>query len=64
VLKQSSALTIDVSYLPGWSPGWRFILCGKVLKVARYLKHLDIEHEAPAKAPPRYQEESFEFSAI
>jgi len=40
------------------------MLYAKVLKVARYLKHLDIEHEAPAKAPPRYQEESFELGAI
>ena len=33
-------------------------------EVARYLKHLGIEHEAPARAPPLYQEESFEFDAI
>ena len=33
-------------------------------EVARYLKHLGIEHEAPARAPPRYQEEPFEFGAI
>jgi len=26
--------------------------------------HLGIEHEAPARAPPRYQEEPFEFGAI
>ncbi len=28
-----------------------------------YLKHLGIEHEAPARAPPRYQEEPFEFGS-
>ena len=33
-------------------------------EVARYLKHLGIEHEAPARAPPRYQEEPFEFGTI
>ena len=33
-------------------------------KVARYLKHLGIEQEAPARAPPRYQEEPFEADAI
>jgi hypothetical protein len=33
-------------------------------EVARYLKHLGIEHEAPARAPPRYQEESFEFGSV
>ena len=32
-------------------------------EVARYLKHLGIELEAPARAPPRYQEESFEFDS-
>jgi hypothetical protein len=32
-------------------------------EVARYLKHLGIEHEAPARAPPRYQEESFDFDS-
>jgi hypothetical protein len=32
-------------------------------EVARYLKHLGIEHEAPARAPPRYQEEPFEFGS-
>jgi len=32
-------------------------------EVARYLKHLGIEHEAPARAPPRYQEEPFEFDS-
>ena len=30
-------------------------------EVARYLKHLDIEHEAPARAPSRYYERPFEF---
>ncbi len=30
-------------------------------EVARYFKHLGIEHEAPARATPRYQEEPFEF---
>ena len=33
-------------------------------EVICYLKHLAIEHEAPVRAPPRYQEESFEFDAI
>jgi len=33
-------------------------------EVARYLKHLGIEHEAPARAPPRYQEEPFELGTI
>jgi hypothetical protein len=33
-------------------------------EVARYLKHLGLEHEAPARAPPRYQEEPFEFGTI
>ena len=32
-------------------------------EVARYLKHLDIEHEPPARAQPQYQEESFEFGS-
>jgi hypothetical protein len=32
-------------------------------EVARDLKHLGIEHEAPARAPPRYQEEPFEFGS-
>jgi hypothetical protein len=32
-------------------------------EVARYLKHLGIEHEAPARAPPRYLEEPFEFGS-
>ena len=32
-------------------------------EAARYLKHLGIEHEAPARAPPQYQEESFEFGS-
>lgn len=30
-------------------------------EVARYLKHVGIEHEAPTRAPPRYKEESFDF---
>ena len=30
-------------------------------EVARYLKHVGIEHEAPSRAPPRYTEESFDF---
>jgi len=33
-------------------------------EVARYLKHLGIEHESPARAPPRYQEEPFEFGCV
>jgi hypothetical protein len=33
-------------------------------EVARYLKHLGIEHEAPARAPPRYYEGSFEFGSV
>jgi hypothetical protein len=32
-------------------------------EVARYLKHLGIEHEPPARAPPRYQQEPFEFGS-
>ena len=32
-------------------------------EVARYLKHLGIEHEPRARAPPRYQQESFEFGS-
>ena len=32
-------------------------------EVARYLKHLGIEHEAPARAPPRQKEESLDFGA-
>jgi hypothetical protein len=32
-------------------------------EVARYIKHLGIEHEPPARAPLRYQEESFEFGS-
>ena len=32
-------------------------------EVARYLKHVGIEHEAPTRAPPRHKEESFDFSA-
>jgi hypothetical protein len=35
----------------------------KPSEVARYLKHLGIEHEPPARAPPRYQEESFDFGS-
>ena len=35
----------------------------KPSEVARYLKHLGIEHEPPARAPPRYQEEPFEFGS-
>ena len=30
-------------------------------EVARYRKHVGIEHEAPARAPPRFTEESFDF---
>jgi hypothetical protein len=30
-------------------------------EVARYLKHVGMEHEAPTRAPPRYKEESFDF---
>ena len=30
-------------------------------EVARYLKHVGIEHDAPARAPPRFTEESFDF---
>jgi len=33
-------------------------------EVALYLKNLGIEHEAPARAPPRNQEESFEFGSV
>jgi hypothetical protein len=33
-------------------------------EVARYLQHLGIEHEPPARAPPRYQKEPFEFGSI
>ena len=33
-------------------------------EVGRYLKHLGIEHEALARAPPRYLEEPFEFGGI
>jgi hypothetical protein len=33
-------------------------------EVVRYIKHLGIEHEAPARAPPRYNEEPFEFGVI
>ena len=33
-------------------------------EVARYLIHLGIEHEAPARASRRYQEESFEFGSV
>ena len=32
-------------------------------EVARYLKHLGIEHEAPARAPPRHKEEPLDFGA-
>jgi hypothetical protein len=32
-------------------------------EVARYLKHLGIENEAPARAPPRYQGEPLEFDS-
>ena len=32
-------------------------------EVTRCLKHLGIEHEPPARAPPRYQEEPFEFGS-
>ena len=32
-------------------------------EVARYLKHLGIEHEPPARAPPKYQQEFFEFGS-
>jgi hypothetical protein len=32
-------------------------------EVARYLKNLGIEHEPPARAPPRYQAEPFEFGS-
>jgi hypothetical protein len=31
-------------------------------EVARYLKHLGIEHESPAWALPRYQHDPFEFN--
>jgi len=31
--------------------------------VARYLNHLGIEHEPPARAPLRYQGEPFEFGS-
>ncbi len=33
-------------------------------EVARYLKHLGIEHEPPARAPQRYKEEPFEFGSV
>jgi len=32
-------------------------------EVARYFYHLGISHETPVRAPPRYQEESFEFGS-
>ena len=32
-------------------------------EVARYLKHLGIEHEPPARAPPRYRSEPLEFGS-
>ncbi|MEI8027988.1 MAG: hypothetical protein WCI18_16680 [Pseudomonadota bacterium] len=32
-------------------------------EVVRYLKHLGIEHEPPARAPPRYLQEYFEFGS-
>jgi len=32
-------------------------------EVARYLKHLGIEHEPPARAPPRFQQEFLEFGS-
>ena len=32
-------------------------------EVARYLKHLGIAHEPPARAPPKYQQEFFEFGS-
>jgi hypothetical protein len=32
-------------------------------EVARYLKHLGIEYEALARAPPRYQGEPLEFDS-
>ncbi|MEI8027088.1 MAG: hypothetical protein WCI18_12140 [Pseudomonadota bacterium] len=35
----------------------------KPSEVARYLKHLGIEHEPPARAPPKYQQEFFEFGS-
>ena len=31
-------------------------------ELARYLKHLGIEHESPAWALPRYQHDPFEFN--
>ena len=33
-------------------------------EVGRKLKHLGIEHEARARAPPRYPEEPFEFGCV
>ena len=36
----------------------------EVAELARYFKHLGIEHEAPARAPPRYNEGPFEFGSI
>ena len=33
-------------------------------EVARYIKNLGIEHEPPARAPPRYQAEPFELGSI
>ena len=35
----------------------------KPSEVARYLKHLGIEHEPPARAPPIYQQDFFEFGS-
>jgi len=32
-------------------------------ELARYLEHLGIEHETPARVPPRYQAEPFEFGS-
>jgi len=32
-----------------------------LMQVRRYLKHENIDYEAPARAPPRYQQGEFDF---
>jgi hypothetical protein len=58
-LQQFPAKSLKISkYYRGHCKGHMAILAAITNRseVARYLKHLGIEHEAPARAPPRYQE--------
>jgi hypothetical protein len=55
---------IDVTKCQHWKGEMSIVAAIiKCSEVARYLKHLGIEHEPPARAPPRYQQDSFEFGS-